>query len=281
MTAENFSSVPRPDSPPDPWGYLVLAVGGTWLFWIPAALWGPAEPAALTLGLHYAGGLAPFAAALGLVYLRTGQGYRREFWQRLADPRRIGIVWAAIIFLTVPLLTGLAGWIDRLLGGAGARWEGDITRGTAGLLGFALFSLVFGPLPEEIGWRGLALDGLQRRMGALSASLALGVVWTIWHLPLFWIEGSYQNGLLGTPSALLYLFDKLPQSVLITWIFNNTHRSTLSAVLFHFMVNFTGELTALSAGAETLYILLLYAAAAAAVLISGPRRLSRSQTSEV
>ena len=50
---------------------------------------------------------------------------------------------------------------------------------------FAIFILLFGPLPEEMAWRGYALDGLQSKWNALEASLILGIAWTIWHLPLF------------------------------------------------------------------------------------------------
>jgi membrane protease YdiL (CAAX protease family) len=101
----------------------------------------------------------------------------------------------------------------------------------------------FGPLPEEMGWRGFALDRLQFRMTPLQASLVLGSVWALWHVPLFFIPGSYQAGLeLGSPRSWIFLSSMVPLSVLMTWVYNNTSRSTLSAVLIHYSGNLCGAL---------------------------------------
>jgi uncharacterized protein len=135
---------------------------------------------------------------------------------------------------------------------------------------------LFGPLPEEMAWRGFALDGLQSRLNALSSSLILGLAWTVWHLPLFFIQGSYQQGLgMGTPLFWLYMLDKIPQSIWMTWIYNNNRRSTLSAVLFHFMVNFVGELFNFPFQGEVFYILSWWVSAVLIILVWKPDKLAR------
>lgn len=107
-----------------------------------------------------------------------------------------------MILLTVPALTALGALADKLLGGGGLQMETAerFVQQPWSFLPFAVFTLVFGPLPEEMAWRGYALDGLQIQWKALTASIALGAAWTVWHLPLFFIEGSYQHGL-GLPVA--------------------------------------------------------------------------------
>ncbi len=52
----------------------------------------------------------------------------------------------------------------------------------------ALQVALIGPLSEELGWRGYALDALQARWSAAASSLVVGLAWSLWHLPLFFIQ---------------------------------------------------------------------------------------------
>jgi hypothetical protein len=104
----------------------------------------------------------------------------------------------------------------------------------------------------------------------------LGVIWSIWHLPLFFIPGSYQAGLgVGTLAFWSFMIGIVPLNLPFTWIFNNTRRSTLAVILFHAMVNFTGELIALSVRADAISILLWFVAAACITFLWGAERLTR------
>ena len=95
-----------------------------------------------------------------------------------------------------------------------------------------LFWLVFGPVLEEPGWRGYALDGFQQRLPALASGITIGFFWMIWHLPLFFIEGTWQSVHLGfgTLPFLYWAVSLLGESVLYVWIYNNTDSSILAAV---------------------------------------------------
>jgi len=111
------------------------------------------------------------------------------------------------------------------------------------LIPFALIMLFFGPIIEEIGWRGYALDHLEKRYSWFVSSIILGFFWALWHLPLFFIKDTYQYNLMK--DSFLYFIDFMvgffPVSVIIDWIYNNNERSILSGVLFHFCINFFGE----------------------------------------
>jgi membrane protease YdiL (CAAX protease family) len=243
----------------NPWLFFVLVFSLSWGFWIPAAILSTKGTTLPTRLLHYAGGLMPIAVTVALMYLRQASDFQRDFWQRAIEFKRIGIRWYVVILLTVPILTALGAMVDTLFGGKGLRLEAAerFVQQPLMFVPFALFMLVFGPLPEELAWRGYALDGLQVKWNALTSSLILGVAWTVWHLPLFLIQGSYQYGLgLGTVQFWLFMVDKVPQSVVMTWIYNSNRRSTLSAILVHFMVNLVGELFGLTLRAEAIYILL-------------------------
>jgi len=271
------------DKHPDrlnPWLFFLLTFALSWAAWAMAALLGAKDNELPAQILHYAGGLGPLVATLALLYRRHTPDFRRDFWRRAIDFKRIGIKWYGVILLTVPALTAMGALADMLLGGIGLQMEAAerFVQEPWAFVPFAAFILVFGPIPEELAWRGYALDGLQIKWKALTASIVLGLAWTVWHLPLFFIEGSYQHGLgLGTSQFWLYMLDKVPQSILMTWLYNNNRRSTLSAILFHFMVNLVGKLFDLTLRAETFYILLWIVAAIGVTIVWGPERLARDR----
>jgi membrane protease YdiL (CAAX protease family) len=140
-----------------------------------------------------------------------------------------------------------------------------------------VFASLF-PFIEELGWRGYVLDRLQEKYGALASSLVLGVVWSFWHLPTFFFRDSYQAGLgIGTPAFWWFFAGIVPLTFVFTWIYNNTNRSTLAVILFHSMVNFTGELFALTERADTFSIALWFVAAIGIVAIWGAKTLSSNK----
>jgi membrane protease YdiL (CAAX protease family) len=143
-----------------------------------------------------------------------------------------------------------------------------------------LFILIFGPVPEELGWRGYALDGLQSRWNNLSASVILGIVWALWHLPLFFIGGTYQQAEVGFGTLRFWSFmsGMLISSVLFTWIYNNTSRSILSAILFHFSINFSGEIFLLSEREYCYQPLLVTVAALLVVAVWGYKKMTLPTT---
>jgi membrane protease YdiL (CAAX protease family) len=273
-----------PNNKPTPriqnlWLFFILTFVFSWLFWIIGILLHETEPSTPVTVFHYIGGSIPPLMAILLIYVRHTPEDQRDYWQRVIGFKRIGVKWYAVILLTAPTLAGLGALLDVIAGGKGAVPEAAarFTSHPLAVIPFAIFMLLFGPLPEELAWRGYALELLQKRWGALASSLFLGAVWTVWHIPLFFIPGSYQHGLgLGTLGFWLFMVDKIPQSVLMTWVYNNNKRSTLSAVLFHFSVNFVGELFELTARAELFYIIFWILAAIAVTIFWGPQNLVRN-----
>lgn len=255
------------------WLYFTITFGWSWLFLIPAALAGMTADQAITNWLRALAGIGPLLAALFLLYVKDSPISRSEYWARLISFRRIKGFWWPVTLLTPLALTLIAGAVDALLGGQGLLLESGLPGPANPLawLGFAAFILMFGPVPEEMGWRGIALDGLQRRRGSLSASLILGSAWALWHLPLFFIQGTYQANLgIFTADFYLYLLMMIPMSILMTWIYNNNDRSTLSAVLFHFAINLTGEVFSISQSGNWIYFGLWFLAAGLVIWRTAP-----------
>ena len=95
-----------------------------------------------------------------------------------------------------------------------------------------LFILFFaGAICEETGYMGYAIEPMQKRFGALRASILMGIPWAVWHYPSIIQQGHNAAwiawGTLGTVAV----------RVLIIWIYNNTGKSLFACILFHTMFN--------------------------------------------
>ena len=106
---------------------------------------------------------------------------------------------------------------------------------------FLVSTLLFGPLPEEIGWRGYGLESLQTTYSAMQSSLMVGFFWVSWHIPLFLTKDSGFAAIYPLFSLRFWLWTMslLSISIIMTWIFNRTEKSTLTAILFHFSMSAT------------------------------------------
>ena len=90
---------------------------------------------------------------------------------------------------------------------------------------------------EEIGWRGYALPRLTARIGLGPASILLGIVWALWHLPLFFIPGTGTAG----QSFPAYLTTVTGLSVAMAWLYWRTDGSLFMTMLMHAAFNNTKD----------------------------------------
>jgi membrane protease YdiL (CAAX protease family) len=263
-----------------PWIYFAATFAWTWSVWILALVLGLSMDTAAGFLMLLLGVLGPMVTGIGFTYLTYGREGRRDYWRRVVGFRRIGLGWYLVILLFAPILSLLAAWLDMLLGGIGATW-GDAALNFVvaplSILPSILFATLI-PFIEELGWRGYVLDRLQAKWSALVSTLILGSVWSLWHLPLFFVEGTYQAGLgVGTLEFWVFMISVVPLSFAFTWIFNNTRRSTLAVILFHAMVNFTGEVIAITERADVIATILWIVAAVGIVVLWGPETFTRKE----
>jgi membrane protease YdiL (CAAX protease family) len=193
---------------------------------------------------------------------------------------KVGLRWylaAAFLFLG-PLAFAL---IYIALGNPIAGIQPGVT--TSAILGQLVFTLFSGPLAEEAGWRGFALPRLQLKYSALVSSVILGVIWCCWHIPLFFLPGSSQQGI----PFPIYLMLVVTLTIYFTWLYNNTKGSLIIMVLAHFSFNMSGGFIAGTLG--LLPPMILYVAAGSLLVLTvvwvvfyfGSRTLSRKSVREL
>lgn len=261
----------------NPWVFFGVTYAITWSFLLLAIAFDVNFQSVEGVVLQLLALLGPGAAGIAFVYLVYDERGRTDFWTRITHPQRVGIRWL-IVILSVPLgVTVLAGVVGLLLGGSGPAWGEGVSQFGANPLAIlpALFFATLPPILEELGWRGYALDRLQLQWSALSASVILGVVWSLWHLPLFFIEGSYQHDAVGfaTTGFWLFMTGIVALSAAFTWVYNNTERSILGIVVFHGWVNFTAEVVVVP---DVPYYALWFVLAGAIVAIWGAKTMTNT-----
>ena len=222
--------------------------------------------------LFVAGGFVPSLVAIFLTWSNEGLLGIRALGRRIIQ-FKLGWCWYLFTFLTV--IAGTAGQltINKLLGNT---FDGTFFIKQVGSF---LPLLILGPLSEEIGWRGYTLERLQTRWNALSSSLIIGLVWALWHLPLFMMVGTSQRES-GIP-FIGFLINLMASSVLYTWLYNNTKQSLWSAILLHWLYSYAAQVVSSGVTRSPLYNWLEYlpyvVMAAIVVLTWKPQTLSRSQ----
>jgi hypothetical protein len=217
--------------------FFILSFVISWLLWLPKLLADNnigSLPAFLTPISNLAT-FGPFIAAFWLTYKASGRTGTKALWKRGWD-FSFDKKWLWVILL-IPLVTSGLTILAMDLFGSPIQWD------QAPLpLSFAvpIFFIIFltQALPEEYGWRGFALDRLQLRWNALTASLILGFLWGLWHLPLHFMVGTTQEVI----PIYQFVLKQMLGAIFFTWIYNNSNRNVFLAILMHAIWNVFGGL---------------------------------------
>ncbi|MEO8018297.1 MAG: type II CAAX endopeptidase family protein [Pseudomonadota bacterium] len=186
------------------------------------------------VGLVY--GFTPALAALIVVFASEGGRGVRELLGRIVV-LRLPVVWI-LVALAVPLLPQ---WLGAYLW---AETFDEVVRFpifTKWLSSFLMLAFINGlfSVGEELGWRGFMLPRLLARNGWLSAALLTGLLWSLWHFPL-WGQSNYAlTGSLSHTMLVLLLatLTGVALSVIITAIFLRTRQSLIPIMLLHGATN--------------------------------------------
>ncbi len=219
--------------------FFILALGVSWAGWVPVAA-EIVELKPLVFGLTVVGVLGPAVAAVLVTWL-VGDSLRA--WAQPIFRWRVPLRWYVVAF-SIPVIVIATKSVAQLEFGVPLEQPTLVEQGPPFELPliYAVNLLVLfflGGGQEEPGWRGFALPRLLQQFDAATASLLLGAVWAIWHLPLFWTAGTTQANTAFIP----YATGVLALSILFTWLYRNTDHSVLLAMIFHASVNGSTLLT--------------------------------------
>ena len=213
--------------------FVVLTFAFTWIAWLAsAAVVTPGHSWLVGLGgpVFLLGVFAPAFVALALTAYSEGSAGVVRLLRRIGK-WEVGARWYLFAIGYMAATKLLAALIHRFIMGA---WPTFGDTSLPLMLGAILLS-TWAQAGEEIGWRGYALPRLATHLGLGGASVCLGVIWALWHLPLFFLPGSGSDG----QSFPIYLLHLTALSVAISWLYWKTEGSLLLVMLMHASVNNT------------------------------------------
>jgi membrane protease YdiL (CAAX protease family) len=203
------------------WGGILIALG-------PGGFLGTSVTARTQL---FVGGpislLGPSISGVLLTGLIYGKPGLRQLLSRLLK-WRVGAGWYALVLLTAPVLT-TASLLALSITPAIMTAEDKVGMLLSGIaLGF-----ISSPFFEELGWIGFATPELRKRFSVLETGLIMGLLWGVWHFPIFSASARASTSVPPALFLAILLFTwLLPYRVLIVWVYDHT-KSLLLSILMH------------------------------------------------
>jgi membrane protease YdiL (CAAX protease family) len=219
--------------------FFLIAYAGAWLLEVPIAL---SETGTgllpftiptplLALAIAAATFVGPTLSAFIMTGITEGRiGIRRLLRRYVLW--RVAFRWYLFVLLVIPAIELLGAIV---VPGALASFQ-PLTLSLVLTYPVAFVStfILGGPLGEEPGWRGFALPRLQPLHGPLLGSVILGILWALWHFPLFW-SGVWTPPTI--PNMVMFIVMITALTIIMTWVFNNAKGSLLITMLMHASFN--------------------------------------------
>lgn len=252
-----------------PFRFYVVCFLATWVFWITASVISRSgDDNGISTVLMLFGLLAPAVTAVVTVLTSGSRALKQDLKRKLVGFYRIkplSIFMAVIGFMVIVALSIL---LSTLFGQSLDQFA--FTDGFSFSVGgtSALMTILLAATIEEVGWRGYGEDSVASYFSWFTESVIFGFVWAFWHLPLFWINGTYHAGLraLGPVYVLNFLISVVPMGFLTTWVYVKNNRSMLACILFHLFVNTMQEKIAMTPQTKCVETIVVTLAAVLVVL---------------
>ena len=224
--------------------FFALAYLFTWIFWIPAIFTSESiSPLLMLLGL-----MAPAVVSTIFIMVSNSDLLKQDFKNKIVGFYKVkwlNVVWAVIVFAIVIVCSIL---LSLLFGQPLSQFSltEDFSFTGVGIAG-AFITITIASIIEEVGWKGYCEDSIGNYMNWFWESMIFGVLWSFWHFPLLFIQGTYQAGLMANPLYVINFFvSGIPMGFVITWVYLESDRSILACMIFHFFVNFMQEKIAMT-----------------------------------
>ena len=244
--------------------FFALAYLFTWIFWIPAIfIKGNAGAALMMIGL-----IMPAVISTLFIVLSGSDLLKKDLKVKLVGLYKVRwgnvglaiLQFAGIVAASIVLSLCFGQSLDQF------SLTEDFSFTGVGI-GTAFVTITLAAILEEVGWKGYCEDSIGAYMNWFWESMIFGVIWSLWHLPLIFIEGTYHAGLMVNPLFVVNFFvSAVPMGFIITWVYLVSDRSILACIIYHFVVNFLQEKIAMTPETKCVETIVVFVVAAFLVI---------------
>ncbi len=244
--------------------FFALAYLFTWIFWIPAIfIKGNAGAALMMVGL-----IMPAVISTLFIVLSGSDLLKKDLKVKLVGLYKVRwgnvglaiLQFAGIVAASIVLSLCFGQSLDQF------SFTEDFSFTGVGI-GTAFVTITLAAILEEVGWKGYCEDSIGAYMNWFWESMIFGVIWSLWHLPLIFIEGTYHAGLMVNPLFVVNFFvSAVPMGFIITWVYLVSDRSILACIIYHFVVNFLQEKIAMTPETKCVETIVVFVVAAFLVI---------------
>jgi membrane protease YdiL (CAAX protease family) len=235
----------------------------TWAFWIAAIF----VPEHLRMPFMLLGLFVPSVTAIVAILTSKSKTLKQDFRQKMFGVFRVNpLVVIVVIFAFFAIIAAsilLSTFAGQSLKQFSFTEDFSFSIGSTS----ALLTIVLAALLEELGWRGYAEDAIASYCSWWKESVIFGAVWALWHLPLFFIPGTYHYNILQQSPLYManFFVSIMPLGFIVTWVYVKNNRSIFATMIFHFFVNLLQEKIAMTQITKCVETLVLFAAAVVVV----------------
>ena len=240
----------------------------TWSAWFAAAYCSHQHKSDEVIGVLMLLGL--FGPAVAAFLLSSGaRVVRYDMLRRMFRFCHIRLRFWLVAVVLIPATIAVSIVLSPVIGQSLGQLQ--LSPGIGVMDGSPLFSLVIiflAPAIEELGWSSYGIDSLQDKCGNIfTAAVLFGVLWSLWHLPLFFIKGYYHYRLLAENPwfAVNFFISVVPLAVITNWLYFKNGRSIPLAIIFHVSAVLSSELFMVTN--QTKCLVTLVCAVVAAVIV--------------
>ncbi len=245
--------------------FYLIVFALTWGFWLLAILFKDNNPLLFTFMVL--GVMMPAITAIVTVLTSKNKMLKDDLKRKIIGFYRIKPLYIIIPVIAFGIVVACSIGTSVLFGGSPEQFA--FTDGFSFSIGgtSALLTILIASVIEEVGWRGYGEDAVGYYHTWFKESLIFGCIWACWHIPLFWVPGTYHYGLkeMGAIYMINFLVSAIPVDFLQTWVYVKNNRSMLATIIFHLFLNVMQEKIAMTP--ETKIIETVFVAIAAVIVV--------------